>query len=131
MNITSARGLPTPKTTWVRPAASRHRVHVDAVVANSWRDMLMAASLSCHGEVRSLWPKSTHGEPRSPGRKEPRLALGAPDRSADRLLHGLRSEPFEPALVGLDLPGCQSEGGVPVPQRVVGADGVRQAIVGG
>ena len=39
MNISEAWGSPMPKTTWVRPSASRHFVQVDASSATSSRGL--------------------------------------------------------------------------------------------
>src|ERR1700722_9964538 len=54
----SAVGEPTPNTTWVRPLANGHSVHVDAVTRSRSR-----ASTSGTGDIGAVQHKARHARP--------------------------------------------------------------------
>src|SRR6266498_1778027 len=135
MNITSAFGFPTPNTTCVRLRASRQRVQVEASRASSWRVMVIASVLPV------IEGKSPTDGPNGPlKRVAPGDILGVwrggpffrpPYGSPDRVGHSVDGQGFECSLVSLYGTGGEREGAVTIPHRVRGADGRRQALMGG
>src|SRR4029079_5396335 len=80
MNIRSASGSPTPKTTWVRPSESRHRVQVEASSAASARVLIVVPP----GEAGGLSVSPAVSRLRAAHRRYPAERLGEPHAPADR-----------------------------------------------
>src|SRR5437588_984272 len=110
MNIRSALGSPTPNTTWVRPAESRHLVQTAASCPSS--SIVVVTVMS------------------SPYRRDAGHGLGMPHGASDRCSHGPLHEVLENALWSLRLAGGEGKDGVPVEDCMRRTYGPGNALVG-